>query len=143
MPVLDTNLLIRLDARDAVAEAALRRIEGEDLVVPAQVAAEYLVRVADPEAELARLHASFRVQHTTDAHLLAVARLAAAAFGKGGHDRPRWGDLHVAAAAILEGTYVATTNKRNFTQLGVDAWHYLEEADPPRAGERPSRRTGA
>lgn len=131
MPVLDTNLLIRLEARDAAAEAALRRIEHEDLVVPAQVAAEYLVRVADREAELARLHAAFRVQHTTDAHLLAVARLAARAFDEPGGERPRWGDLHVAAAALLEGTFVATTNKRHFARLGVEAWHYLEELEPP------------
>lgn len=131
VPVLDTNLLIRLDHRDPAAEAALRKMEGQDLVVPAQVAAEYLAGVADPEAELARLHAGFRVVHTTDVHLLAVARLAARAFAGSAAVRPRWGDLHVAAAALLEGTYVATTNKRHFNHIGVAAWHYLDEPEPP------------
>lgn len=134
MPVLDTNLLIRLDARDPGAEAALRRLEGEDLVVPAQVAAEFLAGVTNPEAELARLHASFRVVHSTDVHVLAMARLAARAFTRSASIRPRWADLHVGAAALLEGTYVATTNKRHFLQMGVPAWHYMAEADPP-AGE--------
>lgn len=103
-------------------------------MVPAQVAAEYLVRARDRESEMLRLHESFEVVHTTDAHALAMARLAARAFDARGEDRPRWGDLHVAAAALLAGTYVATTNKRHFTRLGVPAWHYVEEEDPPATG---------
>jgi predicted nucleic acid-binding protein len=134
MPVLDTNFLIRLDARDPAAEKALRAIEAQDLVLPAQAAAEYLAGVADPEAELARLHAGFRVVQTTDVHLLVVARLAAKAFAAFEVARPRWGDLHIAAAALLEGTYVVTTNKRHFTRLGVAAWHYLTEMNPPKPG---------
>ncbi len=131
MPVLDTNLLIRLEANDPAALTALQSIEQAELIVPAQAASEYLVRSVHQEVELTRLSAAFRIQHTTDEHLLAAARIAAQAFDSKEGDRPRWGDINIAATAVLAGTYVVTTNKRHFTQLGVESWHYTKEDKPP------------
>lgn len=127
MPVLDTNLLIRVARGDAVAEKALDALADERLVVPMQVAIEYLSGVADPVAELVALHASFTVLHTTDAVLLEAAALRARTRDR---VRPRWGDILVAAYAVLDDTYVVTTNKRHYTQLGVDAWNYEKEGRP-------------
>lgn len=130
MPVIDTNLLIRIDHGDPAAKSALVSLASEDLVVPAQVAAEYLVRAAEPPSDFERLRRAFRIVHTTDAHVQAAALLAARVFGDGKGARVRWADIHIAAAAILEETYVVTTNKRDFARLGVPAWNYVEEQRP-------------
>lgn len=130
MPVLDSNFLILLAAKEAAAKRALERLARDDLVVPWIVAAEYLCKVDDPIAELHALHRSFRVVHSTDEATLEAARLRALPASKKA-ERPRWPDIHIAAVARLEGTYVVTTNKRHFTQLGVPAWHFQDEEDPP------------
>lgn len=124
MPVLDTNLLIRLAHGDIVAQKALDQLEDERLIVPMQVAFEYLTGVVDPIAELAGLHGSFTVLHTSDAVILEAAGLRA----RHHKLKPRWGDILIAAFAVLEDTYVVTTNKRHFKQLGVPAWNYEKEA---------------
>lgn len=134
MPVLDSNLLIRLMDGDPRAIATLERLEGEHLAVPAQAAAEFLTGVDERGPALERLHGSFDVRHTTDAHTLAMAELRARARAR--RLRPRWGDVHVAAQAVVDDTYVVTTNKRHFTQLDVPAWHYLREEDPPERSGR-------
>lgn len=128
MPVLDTNLLIRLAHGEAVAEEVVDRLAQERLIVPMQCAIEYLSGVADPVAELAALHGSFIVLHTSDAVLLEAAAIRARTRGT---TRPRWRDILVGAFAVLEGTYVVTTNKRHFTQIGVEAWNYEKEEGPP------------
>lgn len=129
MPVLDSNLLIRLSQGDVAAAEALQRLTGQDLTVPFHAAAEYLVAIDDVVEELRRLHRSFRMVHTTDDHILAAAALRADARARA--VRPRWGDIHIAAAAVVDRTYVVTTNKRHFRQLNVEAWHYLAEPEPP------------
>lgn len=128
MPVLDTNFLIRLKNRDPAALAAFERLQNDDLVVPAMAAAEYLYGVQDAVSELVGLHRAFRVAHTSDAWLLEAYRLASAG-GRSG--RPRWADLFIAAHALLEGTYVVSTNKRDFKELGIACWNYEKEKGPP------------
>jgi predicted nucleic acid-binding protein len=132
MPVLDSNFLILLAAKEPKALAAFKRLEQGDLLVPWIVAAEYLCKVDDPVAELHALHKSFRVVHSTDESVLEAARLRAQPSTKKA-EKPRWPDIHIAALTLLEGTFVVTTNKRHFTQLGVPAWHFQDEADPPKS----------
>lgn len=131
MPVLDATLLIQVEQGADSAKRSLERLrsEGASLLLPAQVAAEYLAGMEDKVAELATLHSAFEVVHTTDAQILETARLVEDAVGR--RVKPRWADAVVAAVAVLEGTYVVTANKRHFTQLRVPAWNYETEPDPP------------
>jgi predicted nucleic acid-binding protein len=132
MPVLDTNFLILLAHGDPAAKGAATKLAGLDLIVPAQAAIEYLCGIEDTVGELQGLRDSFRLQHTSDEIVLEAVRLRTAR--RPGAAKPNRGDLHIAAVAALAGTYVVTTNKRHFTQLGVPAWHFVNEADPPRPG---------
>ncbi len=131
MPVLDTNFLIALAHGDATAQAALEvaRADGA-LLVPAQAALEFLSGAADPVAQLQAIRDSFELVHTSDAHVLEGAALRAKARASG-IAKPHWGDIHIAAVALLGGTYVVTANKRDFTTLGVPAWHFGREGAPP------------
>lgn len=131
MPVLDTTLLIGLERRAPPALRALERArEDGPLLVPAHTLLEYLSGMDNALAELHHLNEAFQVVHTDDGQVLRGAELRARA-RQAGRDRPHWGDIHIAAVASLEGTYVITTNKRHFTQLGVPAWNYESEAEPP------------
>ena len=132
MPVLDSGLLIQLEQGKAPARKALERLlaEGNPLSLPVQAATEYLAGVEDKVAELASLHTAFFVVHSSDAQALETARLVDQTVRRG--IKPRWTDAAIAAVAVLEGTYVVTTNKRHFTQLGVPAWNYETEEEPPR-----------
>lgn len=130
MPVLDANFLIMLSNDEDHAIRALQKIAGEDLVVPAQAAAEYLVGFDDVEDELSALHESFKVTHTDDEHLITMARLRAEARSRA--LRPRWGDVHIAAQTRMRNTYVVTTNTRHFRQLDVDSWDWRKQKLPPK-----------
>jgi predicted nucleic acid-binding protein len=131
MPVLDTTLLIGLERRLPVALRALERARQDGhLLAPAHAVLEYLSGMDNALAELHHLRDAFEVVHTDDSQVLRGAELRAQA-RRAGRDRPHWGDIHIAAVASLEGTYVVTTNKRHFAQLGVPAWNYESEPEPP------------
>lgn len=131
MPVLDTNVLIGLAHGHPAATVAIRRALADGpLLVPAQAALEFLAGVQEPVESLRALRRSFVLVHSDDDQVLEGATLRARVRGKAA-ERPRWADIRIAAVARLEGTYVVTTNKRHFTQLGVPAWHFTDEADPP------------
>lgn len=108
------------------AKRALRRVENDDLLVPYQTACEYLAGMEDPVAELQGLAASYTLVAPTAAHVLEVAQLVRRIGG-----RPRWGDVHIAAAAHLEGTYILTANPKDFAALGCRVWDYRNQAKAP------------
>lgn len=134
MPVLDTTLLVDLQRDRADARRALDvlREREETLVVPAQVATEYLTGHVDPVQGFDRLVASFDLRFIGDRHVLEAARLASHAIARG--DFPGWGDVHVAATARLEDTYVVTANPLHLEALEVPTWDYRTEEGPPGAG---------
>lgn len=129
MPVLDTNILIRLSTEDSAATDALERIAPERPVVPAQVAVEFLTGIDDVPQGLDWLEQAFTVAHTDRDTVILAAQMRAAQIRK--KHRPRTADLWIGAHALRLGTYVVTTNKRHFRALDVPAWHYDKEPDPP------------
>lgn len=129
MPIIDTNLLIRLEASDPVAQDVAQRLADQTVVVPAQVAFEFLLGAADLDAQAFALNASYPVEMPNFTIAMAAARLGQLAIAKG--FRERRGDLWIAAHALVRDDYVVTTNKRHFTQLGVKAWNYESEPEPP------------
>ncbi len=131
MPVLDSNLLIRLDEDDPVAVRTLRRIDKEILIVPYQVALEYACGAHDPEDALNDVLSAFTLERPESETLKKAVDLAARARNQG--IRFKGGDTWIAACAALRSDYVVTTNKRDFSQLGVPAWNYEKEQAPPTA----------
>lgn len=129
MPVLDTNLLIRLDHDDPKARAALERIQDAPLIVPYQVALEFAVGTADPAGELVFLAGSFVLDAPNAVVLEAAAQLGKAAREAG--KRLDGADAWIAAAAKVRDDYVVSANKRHFTALGVPCWNYMRGAEPP------------
>lgn len=132
MPVIDTTLLVDAAQRDARAVAAMQRLrsQGDPLLLPAVAVMEFLAGEDHPVQAYRWLEQDFRIVHSSEQSVLRASQLFADARRRG--RRPAWNDTAIAAIAALEGTYVATANKRDFAQLGVPAWNYLEEADPPR-----------
>ena len=104
----------------------LHSIGPKDLHVPFQAATEFLAGVEDPVAGLHLLVASYGVVMPTHAHLLEAARLA-----RRPGRRPNWGDIHIAAHALLESTYVITANPKDFRALDCMVWDYRNEPAPP------------
>ena len=130
MPVIDTHLLIGVERGDEKAILAFKAAAAAGtLIIPAVAALEYLDGVAQSAAELRAMHESMEVRHTTDDLLTVASQLRADARKKG--VKARWADILIAAEAVLAQTYVVSTNKRHFTQLGVPAWNYETEKGPP------------
>ncbi len=132
MAILDTNVLIRQARGEPIVEQALLHLAaaGEPLRVPAIAVAEFLDGADDPIAALATVHRSFDVVPSNDNLLLEAAQIRKNARRKGA--KVAWPDALVAAQAALDGTFVVTTNKRDFTALGVLAWNYEKEKAPPK-----------
>lgn len=124
MPVLDTSFLIDLERGDPDAEAVLERLaaDAEPLIVPAQVAIEYLSGIEDRTVGLHMIDSSFLLSEVTREQVLEAARIAREAIGRG--EFPGWADVQVAAVAILEATPVVTANPRHFRALGCEATEY-------------------
>lgn len=131
MPVLDASFLIDLERRRPRAVAAFERLvaAGEPLLVPAQVAAEYLAGLKDEVAGLHQLESAFAVVPFGRIQLLEAARLARAAHRRGAF--PGWGDVQVAALAAIEGTYVVSADRAHFAALGVPCWDPRTQGSPP------------
>lgn len=79
MPVLDSNLLIRLDVGDPVATAALESIVESPLVVPYDSALEYAVGTDDAEEAILAVATAFTLEQPDIETLQAAATLAAQA----------------------------------------------------------------
>lgn len=126
MAVLDTSFLIDLDESVAEALAALKILAQAEILLPFQTASEYLAGVEDPYAALQALEASYTLLRPDSLHLLECARIA-----HGLRRRPPWGDIHIAAVAQLEGTYVVTADAKGFRALGCAVWDYRNDAKPP------------
>ena len=129
MPVLDTSFLIDLQEGKPEARRAIDALAGQDLVVPGHAVLEFLAGFEDPAQALHFLKSAFRVAWSGEEHVLegAKIRLAAARSGR----RPAWGDVHIAATAVLEGSYVVTADSRDFEAIGVAAWNHREGGPPP------------
>jgi predicted nucleic acid-binding protein len=132
MPVLDTEVLIRLSAGDPVATAAVTRLrqEGRQLWVPAIAAIEYLAGAEDAVAACHRLKQSFEVVHTTDLLTIQAAQTMASFMDKRKGTLP-WNDAIIGAEALLRRTYVLSRNVRDFERLGIPVWNYETEEGPP------------
>lgn len=132
MPVLDATFLIDVEHRRTDAVRALRRLLSNDeaLLVPAQTAAEFAAGREDEVAALADVEGSFAIVAFGPRHILEAARLARAAYRRGRF--PGWPDIHVAAVAALEGTFVVTADAKNFRPMGCAVWDYRRDAEPPK-----------
>lgn len=131
MPVLDTSFLIDVERRRPLALAAYERLLAGDgrLLVPAQVATEYLVGLADEVAGLHQLESAFAIVPFGRVQVLEAARLAREAQRRGAF--PGWADAQVAALAVLEHTYVVSADREHFEALGVPCWDHRRDPDPP------------
>ena len=129
MAVLDSSLLIDLERGQAAASRALRRLvdRSEPLLVPAQVAIEYLCGLEDAVQGLHRLNGSFVVVGVGQEQILEAARLGRRAREAGA--RPGWADLQVAGLATIEDTFVITADPDGFRRLGCKVWEYRKEPD--------------
>jgi predicted nucleic acid-binding protein len=129
MPVLDTTFLIDLEEGLPEAAAALGLLQGQELVVPGHAAFELMAGTDTPLALLAGLRNSYHVRMATDRHLVAGAeirrRLART------RRRPSWGDLYIAAEAVVSSTYVVTADARDFKAMGCRVWEYRKGGAPP------------
>lgn len=132
MPVLDTTFLIDLERRRSPAVQALELLaaSGERLLVPAQVAAEFLMGLEDEVAGLHQLESSFAVVPFGRTQLLEAARLARAAIRRGAF--PGWADAQVAALAVLEQTFVVSADRAHFEVFGVPCWDPRSGGEPPK-----------
>lgn len=129
MPVLDTSFLIRLQAKDTAAQALLREIRSETLVVPPWVTVEFLTgHSRDPRLVLDELRNAFQLTETSPEWAL-----AASAWRKelhGAKKRIRLPDFWIASFARLFDTYVVTGNVRRFRDLGVGVRTWAEVRAP-------------
>ena len=113
--IVDTSFLIDLERHDSGAEALLATLhaDSEDLIVPAVVAAEYLVGARDIERRLERLEGSTRILDFTRDDAVHSARLGQMLFADGSF--PGWNDLLIAGMAERLGDLpIVTRNRRNF-----------------------------
>src|ERR1051325_8049144 len=119
VPVLDASFLIDLHRHEPRARAAHDVLvrEGRRMLVPHQAALEFVTGFIDPEAAYRRLELAYERVPTTGTQIQVGARLAAAALAAG--KRGGWGDVQIAAAAMVEGTFVVTANPKHFNSLSV------------------------
>lgn len=131
MAVLDASFLIDVEQKRPRALAAYERLldAGETLLVPAQVATEYLAGLEDEIVGLHRLESSFAVVPFGRIQLLEAARLARIAHRAGKF--PGWADVQVAALAALEQTFVVSADRAHFDALGIPCWNHRTQAGPP------------
>lgn len=124
MAILDTSFLIDLERNQRAAKEALEWLlaQEEPLLVPAQVAIEYLSGIEDPVQGLHKLNGSFVVVGVGQEQILEASRLGRGALERG--HRPGWGDLQVAALARLEGSRVVTADPGPFERLGCAVWNH-------------------
>ncbi len=130
MAVLDTSFLIDLERNLETATSALDWLLGheEPLLVPAQVAIEYLAGIDDPEAALHRINTSFVLVGVDQEQVLVAGRAARRALQAG--LRPGWADLQVAALALLEAAVIVTADPGGFERLGCNVWEYRSRRAP-------------
>ena len=133
LAVLDTSFLIDVERRRRPAVAVLERLvaSGEPLLVPAQVATEYLVGIEDEIAGLHQIESAFVLVPFGRTQLLEATRLARGAFARGSF--AGWADAQVAALAALEQTFVVSADKSHFQAFGVPCWDHRNEKGPPDA----------
>ena len=134
MPVLDTSFLIDVERRRDNAINAYEKLihGGQPLLIPAQVATEYLTGLDDEIAGLHQLELAFAVVPFGRIQVLEAARLAKLAH-RGG-EFPGWGDAQVAALAAIEQTYVVSADTKHYEAFGVPCWDYRTQDEPPPPG---------
>lgn len=112
--VLDTSFLIDLSKHHAPAQSLLQQLkdDGELLLVPAVVAAEYLGGFANPAKALDALQQGAQVLPFEAADALAAAHLARAARASGRFQG--WPDAMIAGFALERSAPVVTGNPRHF-----------------------------
>jgi predicted nucleic acid-binding protein len=118
MPVLDTNFLIALDAKDPPALGLLEELRQEPLLVPSVVAAEFLTMKADPAAAFDSLEAAFTVVQTSRAWTVEAASWRREL--RSARIPARSADAWIACWARLHKTFVVTRNAKEFQRLGVE-----------------------
>lgn len=118
MAVLDTSFLISLQEGDEAAEALLRELSEELLVVPPWVVVEYLTgHTARPERLLEELDRAFTLVQTTPQWAVDAARMRRSLRGKG--IKIRLPDFWIASLAAGLRPPVVTRNVRHFESMGV------------------------
>lgn len=129
--ILDASFLIDLERGVDGALAALHTIveDREPMRVPAQAASEYITGTEDPVANLNDLEQSYTILDHGRAHILETAQVAARGISEGTF--PGWADAQIAAAAVLFGEEILTSDPRHFEELGCRVWDYRNEARHP------------
>lgn len=115
--VVDTSFLIDYDAGDADAEKMLETLveEGEALIIPTIVAAEFLTGMRDPEKALAGLANAGDVQDFSPSDAVATARVARRLFERGVF--PGWTHAMIAGVAKARGDLpILTGNPKHFPE---------------------------
>jgi predicted nucleic acid-binding protein len=119
MAILDTNFLIALKANEATAVELLGELEGEPLLVPSIVAAEYLTRFgADPVDAYQELDRAFTIVQTSPEWVKVAGHLRWSLQGK--RRQVRRPDLWIGVWARLHRTFVVTRNEKDFGALGIE-----------------------
>ncbi len=132
LPVLDATFLIDLRRAPRRAVPAHERLLAldEDLVVPWQAAVEYCAGLREPEVGFRDLVASYVLAAFDEPVARVAALLAKRAIAR--RRLPGWPDVQIAATAVHLGMFVVTRNPRDFRDaLGVRAWDYASEDEPP------------
>lgn len=114
---MDTSFLVDYDAGDADAERMLEKLveEGEPLIIPTIVAAEFLTGMRDPEKALASLVNAGDVQDFSPGDAVATALVARRMLRQGAF--PGWTDAMIAGVAKARGDVpVLTRNPRHFPE---------------------------
>lgn len=122
--VLDTTTLVDADRNGLPVQRMVEEhlAQGDDIVVPIQVAIEYCAGRHDPAAGLTALRESFWIVPCDEEIGLEAARLAREAFSGGRF--PGWADVQIAATARYLGMPILTRNRLHFDGLGVEVLEY-------------------
>lgn len=132
MAVLDTSFLIDLAKQEEIADQTLKHLQyrGERLIVPVQVALEYLTGLDDPIEGMRDIESSFQLIPFGKNQALRAARAAREAFAAGAF--PGWPDVLIATTALLEQETIITADAGHFRALGCRVWDYRNEEAPPK-----------
>jgi predicted nucleic acid-binding protein len=112
--VADTSFLVDVQRARPNAVAMLERLrdEGETILIPSIVAAEFLAGFKDPAAALQVLEEAGEIHDFTQQDALAAARVARRSIEAGRF--PGWPDLLIAGFAEARDVPVLTSNARHF-----------------------------
>ena len=130
MPILDASFMIDVqrDVPGAVAILNAMVDADEELLVPAQVAIEFMAGVPDATHAWKRITAAFSILDLDREQMIAAAELGRTTRAEGTF--AGWADVQIAAAARMQSTWVLTADGTDFARMRVDHWDYRRGKGP-------------